>query len=142
MKNPASAYNKSGLAAKVMGSTPHELHQMLLDKLCERLNFAQSLLSKLVDGSGNNTATMSAFAEAIDHAYRIVQSFKDALIVDNDEILGKQLSDLYDFMMFHLAEVIQKQDEQSMQHVLKTANELSAMWQTIPEAHRMKTGRV
>lgn len=138
MNLKANAYLKSGLEARVMGASPHDLTLMLYKKLNEKLGLS---ISCLKDWNIDETHTQAniGFHESSDHVIRIAQSFKNQLDPTHDQELAQQLSYLYDFIIFQVREAIKKKDISYLENASEIASDLENMWATIPaDLHEKK----
>ena len=122
-KKALNAYRNVGASSAVLYADRVQLIQMLFD----------GLLATLADAEGHiQRNDISAKAEAISRASRIIIGLQGSLDFDKGGEIARNLNELYDYCTRRLLKASLRNDVTILHEVRSLLNEINSAWELLP----------
>lgn len=120
-------YQQVSVNSSVMGASPHQLVQMLMEGVLERITRAKESLVR-------NEIAMKG--QSIGGAIQIVTGLQESLNIEAGGEIAVNLNSLYDYMVRRLVDANVQNDEKILDEVFSLMLEIKAGWDAIPGAFK------
>jgi flagellar protein FliS len=123
----AAQYQTTGADAGVLGANPHQLIQLLYDKILEHIAVARGHI-----GRGDAAAKGSALNKAL----AIVAELRSSLNREQGGEVAQNLDALYDYIERLLIQANIKASDAQLDEAAQLVRDIKSAWDAIPESVR------
>ncbi len=116
-------YQQVGLQSGVMDASPHQLIQMLMEGVLEKMSLAKGGIKR----SDTQEKSLN-----ISKAVRIINGLKASLDAEQGGELAANLNDLYEYMILRLTKANIENDVEVIDEVYGLMSEIKESWGQIP----------